>query len=321
MLTRKNRMKQQARKETFSERVKKEITSLDFSTHCMKSLLSSFLDNNLSIVLTSKGESWQITSPFQFIQDFIANIFEQLYLVNITKLQSEINKINGLRTYLLIVEGNFEQMQNDLLLNQKNKELLLLEQCCRRAYVTGAFLSAGSISSLEKTGYHLELRSYHLQYLRSIQNLLLEFKISSTIHKRGNQYFLYVKKSEQISDFLRLVSVFETFSEFEDIRIERDFNVQITRFNNLDISNLNKSTQSGVKQVEQINEMKAKQIYEKQSDKFKKFCELRLKNPTASLKEISVLFKEKYKINITRTGLNHFVIKLNDLWSNMKRYN
>ena len=312
-------MESKARKATFSERVKNEIVSLDFSTHCMKALLSSFLSNNLSIMLSSKGESWQITSQFQFIQDFIANCFEQLYVVDITKLESQINKINGLRTYLLIIEGNFEQITNDLLLNEKDKSKLFIDQCCTRAYVTGAFLSGGSISSLEKTGYHLEIRSYHLQYLRQIQDILLQFKISSTIHKRSKQFFLYVKKSEQISDFLRLVSVFDTFSEFEDIRVNREFTVHINRINNLDISNLNKSAQSGIKQVEQINLIKKFSVYNLQNDKFKKYCELRLKNPSASLKEMSDLFMSEYKISVTRTGLNHFVIKLNELFEKYKK--
>jgi DNA-binding transcriptional regulator WhiA len=43
-------------KETFSEQIKKELCNYIYETQSMKAILSSFLNNNLTISFTEKGE-------------------------------------------------------------------------------------------------------------------------------------------------------------------------------------------------------------------------------------------------------------------------
>lgn len=308
-------------KETFSEQVKRELTSLKFEDHCLKALLSSFISNRLTIVLKNNQEYWRLTSQFDFIITFIDQAFKQLYPdVKINKVLSKTaTNINGLTNYIEI-QGNFDLINNDLCLNENaSKEILCKNECCKRAYVAGAFLASGSVNSLDAKSYHLEIRSNNYMYLVYLQVLLANFTINAVLTKHTKkQFILYVKKADQISDFLKLISAGNSMLAFEDRKISKDFNMQITRLNNLDISNINKSSVVGVKQVRQIKLLQKSDLYKKQSDKFKKFCELRLKNQESSLSELAMLMQEKYNIKITRAGLNHFGIKLNRLERKLK---
>lgn len=305
------------KKETFSERVKKEICSLVFEDHCLKALLSSFITSRLVIDL--RTEKWRLVSQFPFIIEFIDNAFKNLYDVKTTThIDENATNING-QTNQIEVSGNFDQINLDLALNDPDKKELLSLECCKRAYVAGAFLAGGSINSLEAKSYHLEIRSSDWEYLFFIQKMLISFGIYPVLTKHTKkQYILYLKKVDQISDFLKLINAGNCMLAFEDRKIAKDANMSVTRWNNLDISNINKSTQSGVKQVKQIKFLQTLLIYKKQSKKFKAFCELRLKHPSSSLIELVGLMKEKFNIKTTKPGLNHLARKLDRLYNQYK---
>lgn len=303
------------KKETFSERVKKEICSLVFEDHCLKALLSSFITNRLTVVLKANQYTWRLTSQFPFIIEFIARAFKNLYDVQITtKLSKNATNINGETNYIEVA-GNFEQIEKDLYLNTdiEKTDLCSLE-CCKRAYVAGAFLAGGSINSLDSKFYHLEIRSSNWEYLFYQQKMLISFGIYPVLTKHSKkQYILYLKKVDQISDFLKLIGAGNCMLAFEDNKISKDASMSITRWNNLDISNINKSAVTGAKQVKQIKKLKALKIWSKQSKKFKAYCELRLSHPSSSLKEMVDLMKSEYNIKTTKPGLNHIVRKIDRL--------
>lgn len=303
------------KKETFSERVKKEITNHSFQEHCMKALLSGFINNKLTVVLKHNELVWRLNSQFPFIIDFIEMIFKNLYTVKVKKhISATATNINGLTNYIEII-GNFDLIKNDLSLNdQWDRQELCEKECCKRAYIAGAFLACGSVNSPDAKSYHLEIRSNNYKYLVFIQALLTQFNIFAVLTKHNTkQFFLYVKKVDQISDFLKLVGATQCMFDLEDFKIARDNIMQNNRLNNLDISNINKTAVSGAKQIKQIKSLKLNPIYFKQSPKFKAFCELRLSHPSSSLAELVKLMKTKYSISITKAGLNHLVRKLNNL--------
>lgn len=302
------------KKETFSERVKKEICSLLFEDHCLKALLSSFITNRLTIILKNNKYVWRLTSQFPFIVEFIANAFKNLYDVQVqTYIAKNATNINGQVNYVEIT-GNFEQIETDLGLNNKYSSDVCQLDCCKRAYIAGGFLAGGSINSLESKSYHLEIRSSDWEYLFFQQKMLISFGIYPVLTKHSKkQFILYLKKVNQISDFLKLVGAGNCMLAFEDIKITKDANMSVTRWNNLDISNINKSTVTGVKQVKQIQKLQLTKLWTKQTKKFKAFCELRLAHPSSSLNELVKLMKSKYKIETTKPGLNHIVRKLDKL--------
>lgn len=298
---------------TFSELVKIEICQSNFSNCCKKAILSSFLKNNLIIHITNSEIKWEIISQFSQVIRFISSIFDELYDVKKNIFYSEIKKINNRRLYKLEVIGNFNQMESDLEFGDDYPSNLLKSECCKKGYIIGAFLSGGSINSIEKSGYHFEIRSTNVHFLRIIQKILSEFYISSAILKRKSNFILYVKKSDNISDILKIMNTTKAMIEYEDVRIAKDFNAQICRLNNLDISNLKKSAIAGKVQVEQIKNLKKTGKIEQLPHNIKRYCEIRIEHPDASLNEIASAMKKKHGIIITKSGINHYNSKIKKL--------
>jgi len=236
-------------------------------------------------------------------------------LFSITKSFSftDVKKINNKRTYYLDFTSDFKNIIDKLELFIKPKKIIDNDYK-KRAYLAGAFLSGGSISSLDKKMYHLEIRSTNVDYLRIIQKLLLSFNISISLSKRSYSYVLYIKRSEDISDFLKIIGAYENMQYLEDIRISRDLNNQIHRLNNLDISNIKKASEAGSNQAQKIKKIRQSKEYIDAPIKFKNYCELRLKYPEISLKEIVEKFNKNYHSNLTKSGVNHYGIKINKIY-------
>ena len=102
-------------------------------------------------------------------------------------------------------------------------------------------------------------------------------------------------------------------NEFEDTINVRDYFNSMHRVNNLDMANMQKTARSGEEQIAMINKIKDTKAFKKSPKKFQYFCQLRLENPTLSLSSLKEKYYNKYKIKVTRTGLNHYVIKLKEM--------
>jgi DNA-binding protein WhiA len=199
-------------------------------------------------------------------------------------------------------------------LNSPTPNNILKTSVDQRAYLVGAFLSGGSINSIDKSIYHLEIRSNKINYLRLIQRILEKFNISISLLKRRNNYVLYIKKATDVSDFLKIIGANNAMQDLEDKIIARDYYANIKRLNNLDMANLNKTSSAGLRQVKMIKAIRYSNDFKNQADKFRFFCTLRLQYPEASLSEMVKIFQTKYKITITRTGINHYAMKIKEIF-------
>ena len=78
---------------------------------------------------------------------------------------------------------------------------LLEEDCCRTAFLRGAFLAGGSVTDPEKR-YHMELATSHQQASREVSTLLEEMGFLPRSVQRGADALIYFKQSEHIEDLL-----------------------------------------------------------------------------------------------------------------------
>lgn len=300
---------------TFSVSIKQEVCNKDYDAESIKMILSSFLTNRMKIFLSQSKIEYYVESNFSFVIRFITRCLDKIVKANHHLSYSEIDSFNKKRIYRLTIKPeNFEQLLNELkVLDDKDIKFTKTEKI-KNAYVIGAFLSGGSISDISKPFYHLEIRSTNGRYLRLIQQILISWRLSPILLKRKYNSVLYIKRSIEVSDFLKHINAIENMSLLEDTIISRDFNNQLHRLNNLDISNISKSAKASDVQTTMIKALMNTQLYKDQKDKFKKYCQLRLDYPTASISELANLYHQTYKIKITRSGINHFVIKLKGLY-------
>ena len=182
-------------------------------------------------------------------------------------------------------------------------------------FFAGTFVGGGSISDSQSNSYHLEIQFYSHAESEKIKFFLNKYSFKFCSIQRRKLFILYLKKSDQISDFLRAIQSFKALLIFEDARISRDFHNQLNRYSNLDTYNQKKLAKSS----SEFLVLYEKIIKENKCYKFREpellFFELKKKNSYSSLNELTKKMFKKHNIKKTRAGLNHWLIKLRKISS------
>jgi len=219
--------------------------------------------------------------------------------------------------YIVTIRNKASQIINELGLMNNSDDIMndpnLLKECCKRAYLRGAFLASGSINSPKSSSYHLEISTSTEQDAINIRDLLNFFLLNAKYIKRKRGYIAYIKEAEKIADFLRVVSAIGGLLNFEDERIQRDFVNSITRVMNMEIANQNKTLGAANKQLRSISVLENMLDMNKLSKSMKEAIELRKENPEASLQELSEISGEMFNKIISKSALNHRFRNINDL--------
>ena len=165
-------------------------------------------------------------------------------------------------------------------------------------FLRGAFLGGGSINNPEKK-YHLEIKfsadlnKEEMMKRLERQNIKMKELSASPI--------LYLKEGEEISNFLAFIGASSGVLRFEEIRVMRDVRNNVNRLVNCETANLNKTINSAVKQIEDIQFIKQKRKFGELSEQLKEIAELRVTYPEKSFVELGQLLKEP----IGKSGVSH----------------
>lgn len=185
---------------------------------------------------------------------------------------------------------------------------LIKTRCCKKAYLRGAFMGAGTISNPEK-GYHLELVCNSLQLANDLKRLVNSFSLKSKVVNRKNNYIVYLKEGEQISDFLALLGAHNHVLEFENVRIIKELRNKTNRIVNCESANLDKSINNAIRQIADIRLIDSNQGIDSLPDKLREAARLRLENPEASLGQLADMADPPLK----KSGINHRFKKIREI--------
>lgn len=177
--------------------------------------------------------------------------------------------------------------------------------CCKRAYVRGLFLSRGYINRPEGN-YHLEFIVNDLDLAIKVRDFLSSFAIDLKIIKRKKSLVLYIKESEQIADFLRIIEANKALLEFENIRILKSMRNNVNRQVNCETANLAKTIDASVRQTEIINELVKTGSINNLPYQLKELAFLRLDFPEATLKELGEMLNPP----LSKSGIAYRMRKL-----------
>lgn len=156
------------------------------------------------------------------------------------------------------------------------------------------------------------------EYSNFIDRLLKSYNLNSKILKRDTRYIVYVKESEKIGDFLRLIKAVNALLYYENIRIYRNKKNNLNRINNCEQANVDKIIQTAKNQVDDINLIKEHDAYDLLDDKLKEASIYRLKYPEESLSDLSKIMSLETNTNITKSGLYHRFNKLKYLANKLR---
>ena len=156
-------------------------------------------------------------------------------------------------------------------------------------------------------------------YAKEVLRLIEKINLTAKIIKRRNQYVVYLKKALVIADFLAGIGATNSYLDFENIRMTRDFYKIDNRINNCDIANSVRTNMAAISQLEDIKIIdKYLGLGRLESDLYI-LATLRLENPEDSLRDLAEKFNEKTEKNITKSGINHLFIKIKNKALEYKR--
>lgn len=186
--------------------------------------------------------------------------------------------------------------------------LVIQNPCCRRAFLRGAFLAAGSISDPEKF-YHFEIACVTEAKARQIQNIIATFDMEARIVRRKKYFVVYIKEGSQIVNLLSVMEAPVALMELENIRILKEMRGSVNRQVNCETANINKTVSAAVKQIEDITYIRETEGLDKLPENLEEVARLRLERPEASLKELG----EALNPPVGKSGVNHRLRKLSIL--------
>lgn len=190
---------------------------------------------------------------------------------------------------------------------------LIKSRCCRRAYLRGAFLGAGTISDPEKA-YHLELICNSESLANDFKRLINSFGFKTKVTARRNSFVVYLKEGEQISDFLALLGAHNHVMAFENVRIVKDLRNKTNRIVNCESANMDKTIDSAARQMKEIALIKETKGLDSLPPKLREAARLRLENPEATLVELAEMADPPLK----KSGINHRFMKISEIAGKIK---
>lgn len=183
------------------------------------------------------------------------------------------------------------------------------EDCCKNAFLRGAFLAGGSVTDPIK-GYHMEITTTHKSVAGETEALIretMEFR-PKTAQRSGGQV-LYIKQSELISDFLTYLGAPVAAMGIMEARLEKELNNKVNRRCNCDDANTSKVVEAAQEQLSAIRILRDRGVVSKLPMKLQQAIEAREKNPEASLTELAAMMTPA----ITKPAMNHRLKKIVEL--------
>ena len=185
---------------------------------------------------------------------------------------------------------------------------LLEEECCRAAFLRGAFLAGGSVTEPSKR-YHLELVTSHLQASRELLALLADMGRQPGQAARGGCQVTYFKSGGQIAELLALMGAPECAAALMDARAEKKLRNGVNRQVNCEAANLDKAVNAAQEQLEAIRRLYELDRVEGLPAQLKETIVLRETYPELTLSQLA----EEFEPPVTKSCLNHRLRKLVEL--------
>ena len=191
-----------------------------------------------------------------------------------------------------------------------DKKLILkiqenLDEKNEKSLVKGVFLGAGSINNPDNK-YHLEIRFSNQENEEIVLEILKKYNINFKKLDSQKNKSIYIKEGEEISKFLAFIGANKAVMKFEDIRVQRQMRGKVNRLVNCKASNLNKTLNASVEQIDAIRKLQQNGKFNKLEDNLKEIANLRLENPDMPLLELGKLLKNP----VGKSGVNYRLKKI-----------
>lgn len=296
---------------SFSSDVKEELINiLPGEMHCRKAELSALvmyygkdLEGDNPRVLIPSDNQWALRKCF--------TILDKTFNIRTDDIEECI--INR-KTYMMLTRENaqIDKVVNFLKISEPMS--LIKKDCCKKAFLRGAFLAGGFVNDPEK-GYHFELLSDKKEFTKLLTYLLSLFNIIPKCSVRKKYDVLYVKESDTVADLLSIMGAHRSMMALANTKIVKDVRNKVNRRNNCDMANISKAVNAASKQIEDILLIEEASGIDSLPDGLKEMARLRIENPESSLTELGALLDPP----VGKSGVNHRLRKISEIAEDIRK--
>lgn len=302
----------------FTSKVKNEIiTETKLNPCCKLSALSAYLRTAGTIEIKNGTVGFSLLGEAE-VNAYFQEIVKDLYGITpevVPEKQGERTKAVYIcdKSASILAETEilkFSKGGIDIVLGISDK--LIKKNCCKRAYIKGAFLGAGSVTvpkmkSDKATGYHMEFVFSKYLSAQDFCNVLCDNGLIAKLIERKDTFVVYSKSSEEICDLLVTIGAKNACLELQDIIIRKMVKNNTNRIVNCEISNLNKQVDASYKSRNDIKTIEEVMGLDSLPSPLKDVATSRLNYPDDSLSQLAE------RLNITKSCLSHRLKRLSEI--------
>lgn len=304
---------------SFSSRVKDELSrQVSAARHCRIAEMSAVLSLCGRVKISASDHfSIEMHTENVAVARKYFTLLKKTYNINTDISIRHSSSLNKNRSYVLSVNDDetarkilmtcrlmkpFGVIEEDFSISDS---LIIQRECCKRAFIRGAFLAAGSVSDPVKT-YHFEIVCLSEAKAKQLQMIMETFNINARVIKRRKYFVVYVKDSSQVVDLLNIMGAYNALMDMENVRIVKDMRNNVNRKVNCETANINKTVSAAVKQIEDIRFIQMSSAFDELPESLQEMAELRVRYPEATLAELGQLLDTP----VGKSGVNHRLKKI-----------
>lgn len=303
---------------SFSSEVKEELAKqLSKSRHCQLAELAAMISFTGRIISTETGHEIEISTEHASLAKKCFTLIKKAF-----NISADIQTHNSYEVCLKKPQDVQHILQAVKMLDDTGtvetqtrtvNGMLVQNACCRRAFIRGAFLSAGSMSDPQKS-YHFEIVCTTMEQAEQLKLIICEFQVDAKIVQRKKYFVVYLKEGAQIVDMLNIMEAHIALMKLENVRIIKEMRNSVNRKVNCETANISKTVNAAVKQTDDIYFIQEKIGLDELPENLKEMALLRLEYPDAPLKELGGYLNPP----VGKSGVNHRLRKITSLADDLR---
>ena len=295
---------------SFSAKVKEELSKRnDMPRHCRIAeiaAIAAFCGDIKGDRLFFKSENIHVINA---LKDLLGKTFGKTF-------ESEDEKrldLDGDLSDNILMSVKWKKTKDDEVKKIFSSGLILKNDCCKKAFLKGAFLCSGSVND-PNGAYHLEIVCKTKDDADRICEMMKGFGLDVKVIERKGHTVVYLKEGAGITDALNIFGAYVSQMDFYNAMILKDMRNDVNRKVNCETANLNKTVETAVKQIKDIEFIKETAGLEALNDKLKTVAMLRLDYPEESLKGLGEMLDPP----LGKSGVNHRLKAISEFADNLR---
>ena len=301
---------------SFAAQTKKELTMIVDAACCRQSELEAMLALNATIHAGNDRRTLDVETENVATARRIYTMLKEQFSIHPEVLVRKKMRLKKNNVYAVRVPVFIDKVLNGLGWSfipeagrLTSSSVSKRKSCCKRAYLRGAFLAAGSVNDPGSSSYHLEIAADAPELAKQVRDLMNTYGLHAKLIRRKKGFVVYLKEGEKIVEFLNVIGAHQALLKFEDVRILKGMRNQVNRLVNCETANMNKTIGAAVRQLEVIKLIDESMGLEQLPVRLREVAELRLRYPEVNLQELTTHMQNK----VSKSGLNHRFRKLEEI--------